>query len=127
MDFVEQCGHTLHFIEDHYASRRQIAHLCRQECRVGQEDLVTRLVQEVYEVRIGKFDPCPAAFADAANSEQEETSFRGRDQARVPGIVNHAVILPCILTTTWQGEIIGDFSMNEANALIELDLAQLRA
>ena len=50
------------------------------------------------------------------NSEQEKTSFRGRDQARVPGIVNHAVILLCILTTTQGDNIddIDDFPMNEA-------------
>ena len=47
----------------------RIAHLCRQECRVSQQGLVTRFVQEVFKVHIGKLHPCPGAIADAARSE----------------------------------------------------------
>ena len=64
MDFVEQRRDALDFIEHDDPVGRQCPKLQAKQCRVGEECLISALVEEVDDVRIGERLTGPGAFAD---------------------------------------------------------------
>jgi hypothetical protein len=118
---VQQGRHALHLVQHDDALRWQAAQLHGEQAGIGEERLITRLVQQVNNIGIGKLLPRPSALARAANAEQEKASLRRRQQAAV---INgrSVVILPRKMTTDCEAPIRLRYAL-PAGPVLELNRA----
>jgi hypothetical protein len=98
VDFIEQGGNTLDFVEYDRNIGRYGLEFQGEETRVGSEGMVPSLIEQIDDMSVREAMTYPCALSDAPKAEQKKRAF-GRNGDSVVGPIGHdAVILPCKVT-----------------------------